>query len=113
MVDLNDKMPLHSKKWTAFMWIHTTLTALLFYLVWVAAKDMIVLTVIAILGGLDMLYLGGVYALDKYKMGLVEIIQAVKSKQLAKTPPEMPGIGEADAPTDLATRSSGRYDPSV
>ena len=74
------KSPLASKKWTAFMWIHTTMVLFLF---WhdsgPEGGDMATnLGVFAVLGAIDVLYIGGVYALDRYRMGVTDIVRAVK-----------------------------------
>lgn len=76
------KRPFASKKWTAFMWVHTTLVGfLVFHELTARHTDAVALATLSILGGLDVLYLGGVYALDRYRLGVVDVVRAITHTQ--------------------------------
>ena len=97
------KSPLASKKWTAFMWIHTTMVAFLFYHDSGEGGDSATLwVIIAVLGALWVLYIGGVYALDRYRMGVTDIVRAVKGSPRGEERLPLPDPASMDdrAPTD-------------
>ena len=89
------KAPLRSKKWTAFMWSHSTLVGFLFYLGRHGGETISICLLVLVIGAIDILYLGGVYALDKYRMGVSNAISAAKGlgpkKRSARESTKPPG----------------------
>ena len=65
------------------MWVTSMLCGILvFYLDLLAGehKDMVVYVFLGLITSIAMLTIGGVYALDKYRMGLVQVVQAVRGE---------------------------------
>ena len=94
------KRPWHSKKWTYAMWVTTLLCVLFVYYIERVedVKDVVLYTLLALIGALAVLTIGGVYALDRYRMGLVQVVEAVRGKDVDET-------ANALSPTAGTTRS--------
>lgn len=101
------KKPWHSKKWTYAMWVTTLLCGILVFYLYSSAgehKDMVVYVFLGLITSIAILTIGGVYALDKYRMGLVQIVEAARGKDVdeganAVPPPQDPFEGVDDPDT--------------
>jgi hypothetical protein len=67
------------------MWVTTLLCGILvFYLHLLAGehKDMVIYVFLALITSIAILTIGGVYALDRYRMGLIQIVEAARGEDV-------------------------------
>jgi len=92
------KRPWHSKKWTYAMWVTTLLCILFIFYIERApdTKDLVLYAFLALIGALTVLTIGGVYALDRYRMGLVQVVEAARGKNVDEAADPVPAPSDAD-----------------
>lgn len=96
------KRPWHSKKWTYAMWVTTLMCGLFVYYIEAIdeVKDLVLYTILGLTGALAVLTLGGIAALDRYRMGLVQVVSAVRGQEVPEAEPAPITAGTTTSPLD-------------
>lgn len=92
LVVRDTRPPWRTKKWTLTIWLGTLLMAFVFYYSTLddPQDGPVIYMALALYGAISMLGIGGVYALDRYRMGLTDIVRAVKGQEPGSTEDALP-----------------------